>query len=115
VVPHVGDAVNGALWSLGPTVVATGEVAVGLLLVYYVHALLLPGIVMTARPGLRAKRRDLFERIHRFGGFQKRPLRCAQVPPRRPASRADRLARTCSRMTRSALSPSLGEDHSRTR
>jgi hypothetical protein len=45
------------------------EVAVGLLLVNYIHALLLPGIVITARPGLRAKRRDLFERIHRFGGI----------------------------------------------
>ena len=80
--PHVGGAMCGAVWLrrmsvvpcaaqcglLGLTVVATGEVAVGLLLLCYVHALLLPGIVMTARPGLRAKRRDLFERIHRFGG-----------------------------------------------
>jgi hypothetical protein len=58
------------LWFLGLTVVATGEVAVGLLLVCYVHALLLPGIVMTAWR-VWAKRRDLFERIHRFGGFQR--------------------------------------------
>ena len=113
--PHVGGAVYGALWSLGPTVVATGEVAVGLLLLCYVHALLLPGIVMTARPGLRAKRRDLFERVHRFGGFPEvtPPLRsgaAAQAGEQGGPACPDVLA-----LTRSALSPSLARINSRTR
>lgn len=66
---HVGGAACGTFWFLGLTVVATGQVGLDLLLVYYVQALLLLGIVITARPGLRAKRHDLFERVHRFGGW----------------------------------------------
>lgn len=66
---HVGGAICGTLWFLALTVVATGQVSRGLLLVYYVQALLLLAIVMTARPKVRAKRHDLFERVHRFGGW----------------------------------------------
>jgi hypothetical protein len=66
---HVGGAVCGTLWFLGLTVVAVGQVGLGLLLVYYLQALLLLGIVMTARPSMRTKRHDLFERVHRFGGW----------------------------------------------
>jgi hypothetical protein len=66
---HVGGAVCGTFWVLGLSVVATGQVSRGLLLVYYVQALLLLAIVMTARPKVRAKRHDLFERVHRFGGW----------------------------------------------
>jgi hypothetical protein len=50
-------------------VVATGQVGIDLLLVYYAQTLLLLGIVMTSRPKFRAKRHDLFERVHRFGGW----------------------------------------------
>jgi hypothetical protein len=66
---HVGGAVCGTAWFLGLTVVATGVVGPELLLVYYLQALLLIGIVTTARPRFRATRHDLFERIHRFGGW----------------------------------------------
>ncbi|MEV6417763.1 hypothetical protein [Kribbella sp. NPDC051718] len=66
---HVGGAVCGTLWFFALTVVATGQVGLGLLVVYYVQALLLLAIVMTSRPSMRAKRHDLFERIHRFGGW----------------------------------------------
>ncbi|WP_337324080.1 hypothetical protein [Kribbella sp. CCNWLW197] len=66
---HIGGAACGTLWFLGLTVIAVGEVASGLLLVYCVQSLLLLGIVMTARPGFRAKHHDLFEKVHRFGGW----------------------------------------------
>ncbi len=66
---HVGGAVSGTLWFLGLAVIAVGQVSLGLLLVYYLQALLLLGIVMTARPRMRAKHHDLFERVHRFGGW----------------------------------------------
>ena len=66
---HVGGAVCGTLWFLGLTVVAIGRVGLALQLVYYVQALVLLGIVITARPGFRAKRHDLFELVHRFGGW----------------------------------------------
>jgi hypothetical protein len=66
---HVGGAICGTFWFLGLTVVATGQVGPELLVVYYVQALLLLGIVMTSRPQFRAKRHDLFERVHRFGGW----------------------------------------------
>ncbi|MDX6258633.1 MAG: hypothetical protein QOH84_321 [Kribbellaceae bacterium] len=66
---HVGGAVCGTLWFLALTVVAIGKVGLGLQLVYYLQALLLLGIVMTSRPSMRTKRHDLFERVHRFGGW----------------------------------------------
>ncbi|MEU0090523.1 hypothetical protein [Kribbella sp. NPDC006257] len=66
---HVGGAICGTLWFLGLTVAATSQVGVGLLVVYYVQSLLLLGIVMTSRPTFRAKHHDLFERVHRFGGW----------------------------------------------
>lgn len=66
---HVGGAICGTFWFLGLTVVATGQVGTGLLLVYYVQSLLLLGIVMTSRPAFRARHHDLFERVHRFGGW----------------------------------------------
>ncbi|WP_410791731.1 hypothetical protein [Kribbella sp. C-35] len=66
---HVGGAACGTLWFLGLTIVATGQVGVGLLLVYYLQALALLAIVITARPTARTKRHDLFERVHRFGGW----------------------------------------------
>lgn len=66
---HVGGAACGTFWFLGLTVVAIGDVGPGLQFVYVVQALLLLGIVMTARPSMRAKRHDLFERVHRFGGW----------------------------------------------
>lgn len=66
---HVGGAVCGTFWFLGLTVVATGQVGPNLLLVYYAQSLLLLGICMTSHPGFRAKRHDLFERVHRFGGW----------------------------------------------
>ena len=66
---HVGGAVSGTFWFLGLTVVAIGQVGSVLLLLYYVQALLLLGIAMTARPSFRAKQHDLFERVHRFGGW----------------------------------------------
>jgi hypothetical protein len=66
---HVGGAVCGTLWFLALTVVATGRVGFGLLLVYYAQALLLLAIVMTSRPSMRVRRHDLFERVHRFGGW----------------------------------------------
>ncbi|MET9271924.1 hypothetical protein [Kribbella sp. NPDC003557] len=66
---HVGGAVCGTVWFLVLTVVATGRVGALLLLVYYVQALLLLAIVITARPRARARRHDLFERVHRFGGW----------------------------------------------
>jgi hypothetical protein len=66
---HVGGAVCGTFWFLGLVVVATGQVGVALTAVYFVQAALLVGIVMTSRPKGRAKRHDLFERVHRFGGW----------------------------------------------
>ncbi|MEV6286540.1 hypothetical protein [Kribbella sp. NPDC051770] len=66
---HVGGAVCGTFWFFGLTVVAVGEVAAGLMMVYVVQAALLMGIVMTSRPKVRARRHDLFERMHRFGGW----------------------------------------------
>jgi hypothetical protein len=66
---HVGGAICGTFWFLGLTVAATGRVGAGLHLVYYAQTLLLLAIVMTARPRVRAKRHDLFERVHRFGGW----------------------------------------------
>ncbi len=66
---HVGGAVCGTFWFLGLVVVAVGQVGVALTAVYVVQAALLVGIVMTSRPKVRAKRHDLFERVHRFGGW----------------------------------------------
>ncbi|MFF0267196.1 hypothetical protein [Kribbella sp. NPDC004536] len=66
---HVGGATCGSLWFLALTVVATGKVGWPLLVVYYVQTLLLIIIVSTARPSFRAKQHDLFERVHRFGGW----------------------------------------------
>ncbi|TWD84690.1 hypothetical protein FB561_5884 [Kribbella amoyensis] len=66
---HVGGAVCGTFWFLGLTVVAIGEVGPALLLVYCAQSLVLLGILVTARPKMRAKHHDLFERVHRFGGW----------------------------------------------
>ncbi|NEA30631.1 hypothetical protein [Streptomyces sp. SID13031] len=66
---HVGGAVCGTLWFLGLTVVAIGQVGLGLQSVYYGQSLLLLAIVMTSRPSFRTKHHDLFERVHRFGGW----------------------------------------------
>ncbi|GAB2578607.1 ferredoxin reductase domain-containing protein [Kribbella endophytica] len=66
---HVGGAVCGTFWFLGLVVVAVGHVGMALTAVYFVQAALLVGIVMTSRPKVRAKRHDLFERVHRFGGW----------------------------------------------
>ncbi|MBB5833667.1 hypothetical protein [Kribbella italica] len=54
---------------LGLVVVATGQVELALTVVYFVQAALLVGIVLTSRPKVRATRHDLFERVHRFGGW----------------------------------------------
>lgn len=66
---HVGGSACGTFWFLGLVAVAAGQVGASLMLVYCVQAGLLIGIVMTARPKLRARRHDLFERVHRFGGW----------------------------------------------
>ncbi|MDX2973666.1 hypothetical protein PWY36_31130 [Kribbella solani] len=66
---HVGGAICGTLWFLGLTVIATGRVGVPVLVIYYAQAALLLAIVFTSRPKFRAKRHDLFERMHRFGGW----------------------------------------------
>ncbi|HWD78778.1 MAG TPA: hypothetical protein VG497_07850 [Kribbella sp.] len=66
---HVGGATCGSLWFLALALVAPGQVGRPLLVVYYVQTLLLLAIVSTARPGFRAEQHDLFERVHRFGGW----------------------------------------------
>ncbi|GAA0598592.1 hypothetical protein HPO96_21295 [Kribbella sandramycini] len=66
---HVGGSIAGTLWFLALVVVAVGDVGSDLMAVYCVQAALLIGIVVTARPSMRAKRHDLFERVHRFGGW----------------------------------------------
>ncbi|MFI5733642.1 hypothetical protein ACIA49_26240 [Kribbella sp. NPDC051587] len=66
---HVGGAISGTLWFWALTVVAIGQAGAGLQLTYCLQSLLLFGIVMTSRPKFRAAHHDLFERMHRFGGW----------------------------------------------
>ncbi|MGW1274252.1 hypothetical protein [Streptomyces sp. NPDC002491] len=63
---HVGGALAGAAWFLALTLRTTdGSLrAVGWILVA-----LLAVIVATALPSFRARRHDVFEKIHRFGGW----------------------------------------------
>ncbi|MFC9691081.1 hypothetical protein ACFTSF_21190 [Kribbella sp. NPDC056951] len=66
---HVGGAICGTLWFWALTVVAIGQVDAALQVTYCLQSLLLLGIVMTSRPKFRAEHHDLFERMHRFGGW----------------------------------------------
>lgn len=73
---HVGGALAGTLWFAVLTMSITlaalrgdSTASVGLLVVSYALLALLAAIVLTARPGYRARRHDRFERMHRFGGW----------------------------------------------
>ncbi|BCJ62965.1 hypothetical protein [Micromonospora endophytica] len=69
---HVGAALAGLCWYLAQLVVLTGGGAPGggaAVVTGYLVAVLLLAIVGTALPPLRARRHDLFERTHRFGGW----------------------------------------------
>ncbi|GAA4721342.1 hypothetical protein GCM10023263_73910 [Phytohabitans rumicis] len=73
---HVGGALAGTLWFVVLTASITLDtlrsappVSIGLLVVSYALLALLAAIVLTARPGYRARQHDRFERMHRFGGW----------------------------------------------
>ncbi|WP_027659211.1 ferredoxin reductase domain-containing protein [Salinispora fenicalii] len=72
---HVGGALAGTLWFLAFTATATGEAirsGSGLpatLVVTYLLVALLLTVCGTALPPVRARHHDLFERVHRFGGW----------------------------------------------
>ncbi|MFK4084701.1 hypothetical protein ACI2LF_11365 [Kribbella sp. NPDC020789] len=66
---HVGGAICGTLWFWALTVIAIGQVDAELQATYCLQSLLLLAIVLTSRPRFRAQHHDLFERMHRFGGW----------------------------------------------
>lgn len=72
---HVGGALAGTLWFIAFTATATVEairsgsgMPASLVVTYLLVALLLT-VCGTALPPVRARRHDLFERVHRFGGW----------------------------------------------
>ncbi len=74
---HVGGAVVGSVWFTVSVVLLTGNTAA--LVVSYTLVALLAGIVVTALPAFRAKRHDVFEKAHRFGGWTALALLWAQA------------------------------------
>jgi hypothetical protein len=66
---HVGGAVVGSIWFTVSVVLLTGSASPAVLVVSYALVALLAGIVATALPPFRAKRHDVFEKAHRFGGW----------------------------------------------
>ncbi|GAA4197361.1 hypothetical protein [Microbispora amethystogenes] len=74
---HVGGVLAGTLWFLalvgGLTYHAVnglgGGASAGTVAVSYALVALLTGMVVTASPPLRSRFHDLFERVHRFGGW----------------------------------------------
>jgi hypothetical protein len=66
---HVGGALAGTLWFVAYVVFLVGEPPTAASVVAYVLAGLLVGVCVTASPPFRARFHDLFERIHRFGGW----------------------------------------------
>lgn len=76
---HVGGAVVGSVWFTVSVVLLTGTAGPAVLAVSYALVVLLAGIVATALPPVRARRHDLFERVHRFGGWAALALLWAQT------------------------------------
>ncbi|MFF0157849.1 hypothetical protein ACFYRY_09985 [Streptomyces sp. NPDC005263] len=67
---HVGGALAGAGWFLALAVAVTTDGDNGLLIaVSWTLVALLAVIVATALPPFRSRHHDLFEKIHRFGGW----------------------------------------------
>jgi len=66
---HVGGAVVGSIWFTVSVVLLSGSTRPTVLVVSYALVALLAGIVATALPPFRAKRHDVFEKAHRFGGW----------------------------------------------
>jgi hypothetical protein len=67
---HVGGATAGTLWFLGLLpVLVTGGAPGEVLAVSCALGALLITMIVTALPLLRARHHDLFERVHRFGGW----------------------------------------------
>jgi hypothetical protein len=67
---HVGGTTAGTAWFLALLPVLATDGAPGeVLAVSCVLAALLATMITTALPPLRARRHDLFERVHRFGGW----------------------------------------------
>lgn len=84
---HVGGALAGSLWFLALLGGLTWHAVHGLgggatpwtLTVSYALAALLAAMVVTALPGPRARRHDVFERTHRFAGWAVLVLLWAQT------------------------------------
>jgi hypothetical protein len=76
---HVGGAVVGSVWFVVSVVLLTGSAGPAVLVVSYALVALLAGIVATALPAFRAKRHDVFEKAHRFGGWAALALLWAQA------------------------------------
>ncbi|KAL0580852.1 hypothetical protein V5O48_001144 [Marasmius crinis-equi] len=82
---HSGFAVSGTVWLILFTVKATqdvvrgGKTSIATLVVTWVILVLLVGIIAFAMPGLRAKRHDSFEYVHRFAGWSAAAIVWAQV------------------------------------
>lgn len=76
---HVGGAVVGSVWFAVSVVLLTGSAGPAVLVVSYALVALLAGIVVTALPAFRAKRHDVFEKAHRFGGWAALALLWAQT------------------------------------
>lgn len=74
---HVGGAVVGSVWFAVSVVLLTASPAA--LVVSYALVALLAGIMVTALPAFRAKRHDVFEKAHRFGGWAALVLLWAQA------------------------------------
>ncbi|MFY1694309.1 hypothetical protein [Solwaraspora sp. WMMA2101] len=79
---HVGAALAGTAWFLGQLSAMTvhgGPGGTAALLTAYAVAVLLLGMVATALPPVRSAHHDLFERVHRFGGWAALALLWAQT------------------------------------
>ncbi|WP_398859242.1 hypothetical protein [Streptomyces chengmaiensis] len=77
---HVGGALMGTGWFVAQVAALTADGApAGLLAVSYALLVLLIAVVALALPPLRARRHDLFERSHRFGGWAALALLWAQT------------------------------------
>ncbi len=76
---HVGGTLVGSVWFTVSVVLLTGSASPAVLVVSYALVALLAGIVATALPAFRAKRHDVFEKAHRFGGWAALALLWAQA------------------------------------
>ncbi|KAL0567095.1 hypothetical protein V5O48_014899 [Marasmius crinis-equi] len=82
---HSGFAVSGTVWLVLFTAKATkdlldgGKTSIATLVITWVIMFFLFGIVAFAMPGMRTKRHDSFERVHRFAGWTAAAMVWAQV------------------------------------